>query len=226
MQPNLKTNFLVLILFLLNASVASAQYKQYLKDESNPTIYINGSNGVERIQVVDEKPKKILLDRTYYWYKSNSVLSTLGGIDGKMLHGNYTRFFLNNNLKEKGYYKQGLKEGEWKEWFNTGKLNKIAHWKKGLLWGTSIYYDEAGNVLKKETYTKGNLKIKKVAKNKTKSAKTPISKESKNKITKKKKDIPKVVSKKPLVKNPDDSTKKKTLTDKVMPPVKKPNPNP
>ncbi len=47
-------------------------------------------------------------DKEYYWYKSNSIMSTKGGYDGKLLHGQYSSFYLNSNLKEKGKYHMGL----------------------------------------------------------------------------------------------------------------------
>lgn len=94
---------------------------------------------------------------TYYWYAANQVNATQGGYDGKLLHGNYTAFYLNNNLKEKGKFVNGLKEGQWQSWHSDGKLNEIIHYKKGQRNGKYESYDSKGRPVVKATFRAGKL---------------------------------------------------------------------
>jgi hypothetical protein len=41
------------------------------------------------------------------------------------LHGKYVSFYSNGELKSLGWFKQGQKIGEWKEWYDNGKPKKI-----------------------------------------------------------------------------------------------------
>jgi antitoxin component YwqK of YwqJK toxin-antitoxin module len=93
--------------------------------------------------------------KTYYWYKSQTVLGTQGGSAGQLLHGAYEAFYDNKQLCEKGSYAKGLKIGEWNYWQKNGKLIRTEHWKNGRLSGEQIYYSKAGDV-QKRTIIRGN----------------------------------------------------------------------
>ena len=69
---------------------------------------------------------------SYYWYSAGDVHKTQGGFSGKLLSGQYTVYYLNNNLKEQGIFKGGLKDGIWKEWGEDGLLLKTTTWRKGV----------------------------------------------------------------------------------------------
>jgi hypothetical protein len=92
-------------------------------------------------------------DRTYFWYASNRIMETKGGYDGKLLHGDYASFYLNNNLKEKGLFKNGLKHGKWVEWFSNGKIKEITQWRNGLREGSCTSFNEIGEKVKEERYS-------------------------------------------------------------------------
>ncbi len=70
-------------------------------------------------------------DKYYYWFAANDIKKTRGGYDGKILHGLYSAFYMNKNLKEKGKFHYGLKKGEWKEWYRNGELKEKSFYKKG-----------------------------------------------------------------------------------------------
>jgi antitoxin component YwqK of YwqJK toxin-antitoxin module len=87
--------------------------------------------------------------KTYYWYKSQTVLGTQGGSAGQLLHGAFESFYDNKQLCEKGSYAKGLKTGEWNYWQKNGKLIRTEHWNNGRLSGEQMYYSKAGDVQKR-----------------------------------------------------------------------------
>jgi|GEM_PF-841969 len=91
------------------------------------------------------KPKS---GKYYFWYNANDIKRTRGGYDGKLLHGSYTEFFPDKNLRQKGMFRYGLKKGVWKTWYHSGELESVMRWKKGEKKGWFKYYDETGKLVK------------------------------------------------------------------------------
>ncbi len=91
----------------------------------------------------------------YYWYAFGKIMCSNGGYDGHVLDGLYTSFYDNNNLKEKGYFRKGLKRGMWTEWFENGKIKERSYWRKGFRCGLTVKYNEEGNLDAEENYNKG-----------------------------------------------------------------------
>jgi antitoxin component YwqK of YwqJK toxin-antitoxin module len=52
----------------------------------------------------------------YYWFKAGSIHFTQEGISGELLHDDFDKFYLNNQLAEKGRFKKGKKVGTWRTW--------------------------------------------------------------------------------------------------------------
>ncbi len=131
--------------------------KSYDKVEIQ-TLYLNSKDSVVRFQVLtDSKKVKYLPVLTYWWYKSNAILKTTGGADGKLLGGEYVSFYPDNNLKEKGHFLKGVKDELWITWFPDGKIQEQVSWKKGVMHGERIVFDKDGNKLTSEKYRKGKL---------------------------------------------------------------------
>lgn len=98
----------------------------------------------------------------YYWFSANDIKRTRGGFDGKLLHGIYTEFYLNKNLKEKGQFRFGLKHKEWKSWHINGEYKEISYWKKGKQQGRCRYFSEDGKLAEERVYRNGLLHGKSV----------------------------------------------------------------
>jgi antitoxin component YwqK of YwqJK toxin-antitoxin module len=112
-----------------------------------------------RFQVLsDSKKVKYLPAYTYWWYKSNTILRTTGGADGRLLNGEYVCFYPDNNLKEKGSFFKGVKDKLWISWYSNGKISEQVTWKKGVINGERFIYDKDGKILLKERYVNGKLK--------------------------------------------------------------------
>jgi hypothetical protein len=139
--------FLVLVCQLLCAQIKQKEYYP---------VYVNYPDHSVKASIVSQN-KKISIDRnlTYYWYSSNKIQETMGGVDGKMLHGLYSSFYLNGNLKEKGNFKSGLKNGQWTTWYENGKIKEIIIWKKGIRSNTTFNYNMDGELLSTTQYRKG-----------------------------------------------------------------------
>jgi hypothetical protein len=97
------------------------------------------------------------LHKTYYWYSSNKILSTVGSCEGKLLHGQYTSSYLNNNLREKGRYKMGLKQGKWLKWYENGFIQETSEWKKGDKHGTFQNFNANGELISVSDYCNDKL---------------------------------------------------------------------
>jgi antitoxin component YwqK of YwqJK toxin-antitoxin module len=100
----------------------------------------------------DENKIRVDDDKYYYWFSANDIKTSRGGYDGKLLHGVYTEFYSNKNLKQKGEFKYGLKIGEWKSWNMAGEYEEIVNWKKGRKYGRFRMFNANGKVVKEGRY--------------------------------------------------------------------------
>lgn len=151
---NPKTLYLLSLLLLFNTLKAQKNTEK----QNYYTIYVNYPDYTVRA-AIRKKPAtfKANTERPYFWYAANQINSTQGGYDGKLLHGNYAAFYLNNNLKEKGRFENGLKEGKWHTWHADGKLSEVVRYNKGLRSGKYESYDSKGRPVVKATFKNGKL---------------------------------------------------------------------
>jgi hypothetical protein len=91
-----------------------------------------------------EKEIKTDDDKFYSWVKANIVHTTHGSYDGRLLHGTYVEYYNDNQLRQKGEFKDGLRTGEWKSWYENGVLKEKTNWKKGKRSGRFHQYNNAG----------------------------------------------------------------------------------
>lgn len=117
-------------------------------------------NGVPTSIEVDneKKERKVKLTSTYFWYKSNQIIQTVGGYQGQLLHGHYIESYPNGQLKLKGFFSYGQQSGEWKYWSEEGKLQRLENWKNNKLHGKIFYFKETGEVGAVKVFKKGVLK--------------------------------------------------------------------
>ncbi len=95
----------------------------------------------------DEKmPENFPENKYYTWYRADSILVTKGASGGKLLHGDYMELYPNKALKQKGKYKNGIKEGVWETWYQNGDRASVITWKNGLKNGKVEYYSTDGKI--------------------------------------------------------------------------------
>jgi antitoxin component YwqK of YwqJK toxin-antitoxin module len=72
-----------------------------------------------------------------------------------------TYFFKNGKLKAEGISSNGIMEGEWKFYRETGQLWQVGNFEEGQKHGSWIRYDKKGKLEYEETFTNGKLMISK-----------------------------------------------------------------
>ena len=115
--------------------------------------------------------KKIKYQDTlhYFWYKAKKIHVTQGASEGYELHGPYTKFYHSGQLAEQGEFREGLKDGIWKEWYESGRLKSIYNYNRGELSGSYRLYNEAGDLRESGKIRRGQKKVKFKRPKKTKS---------------------------------------------------------
>jgi hypothetical protein len=146
---------LIFIAFLISPLLVAGQKKHNLHIPNR--VIVNFLDHVVYAEITEGKPLIRVSDEYfYYWYSANDIKRTRGGFEGKLLHGLFSDFYMNKNLREKGMFKYGRKDGVWKTWHFNGELKEIYHWKNGKLNGEFVLFDEKGKLTQKGTY-KDNL---------------------------------------------------------------------
>lgn len=151
--------FLVLGFFCFAAGLLKAQSAKDFFDTSDYRHTVNyPDHKVTFYTLSSEKsPGNIVPERKYYWYSNNHINTTQGGYSGKLLHGQYSDFYESKGLKEQGIFKQGLKEGVWKTWTETGMLISLMEYQDGILDGSYYKYGLDGKILEQGNYKTGKL---------------------------------------------------------------------
>ncbi|MFP9119338.1 toxin-antitoxin system YwqK family antitoxin [Flavobacterium sp. RNTU_13] len=90
--------------------------------------------------------------RSYYWFKGGAIHNSEYGMAGELLTGDFAKFYHSNQLAEAGTFKNGLKTGLWKTWYENGILHTEAEWSSGTKDGAFALYDNTGKLLEKGAY--------------------------------------------------------------------------
>jgi len=144
------------IFFLLSPLISLAQYGKDFNLMNNRVIVNHTESTVYAFVLRDKPEMRTDDDYLYYWFASNDIKHTRGAYEGKLLHGQYTEFYLNKNLKEKGKVKYGLKRGTWKSWYPNGEYKEIVNYKNSEPTHYTSYY-ENGNLKSKGKYKNSKL---------------------------------------------------------------------
>ena len=152
------------------------------------------------------KKMKFDHDKMYYWSDRTKINKTEGAASKLLLDGDYIKYYPSGELMEKGRFDEGLKIGIWRTWEKNGDLASKEEFRRGLKWGSSVFYKQDtivsipyksgeihgvkewivdGTVTKSERYKRGERKKKKAqvnkGKKKEKENKSPKEKKSKKK---------------------------------------------
>lgn len=142
----MKKLFLALLLSV-SFSLAEAQESIYQVDEVSVINYGDGRLLFRRIN--EDKTPLNGENRIIDGYRSEYILS---GFKNGMYDGKY-QYFKNNKLKEEGIYKDGRKDGLYKEYYSDGvKVKKETPYKEGKLNGVVKSYYTNGKLEKEKGY--------------------------------------------------------------------------
>jgi antitoxin component YwqK of YwqJK toxin-antitoxin module len=145
------------ILLIISYQLCSQKFVEPDKQKQF-NITVNYDDYTVKTQMLSaNKEIKINNTKTYLWYGSQKIMETKGGFDGKLIHGKYNSFYLNNQLKEQGIIKYGLRHKQWKYWYPDGKLKEIITWKNGVKNGHYELYNDNGQVMAKGHFKNDKL---------------------------------------------------------------------
>ncbi|SNT13900.1 hypothetical protein SAMN05421640_2471 [Ekhidna lutea] len=116
---------------------------------------------------VTSKEVKVDQLKFYQSFKNFKIHNLQGEYLGKLLDGKY-QLIVKNQLLEQGQFSDGLKDGEWKYWYDNGLIRRLEEFENGLLNGDFSEYDQNGQHIMSGTYKNGTLHGK-VLRGKTKS---------------------------------------------------------
>lgn len=68
-----------------------------------------------------------------------------------------TYFFKDGKVKAKGHSVNGVMQGEWKFYRETGQLWQVGNFKEGQKHGSWVRYDKKDKLEYQETFVNGNL---------------------------------------------------------------------
>jgi antitoxin component YwqK of YwqJK toxin-antitoxin module len=160
MTINSKNNLLKLCFTLIGLTSLNSFSQKYVEPDQIKqfNITVNYEDYTVKTQMLkNNKSISINNERIYMWYASQKIMETKGGYEGKLIHGKYTSFYLNNQLKEQGHIKYGLRNKEWKYWYADGKLKEIISWKNGVKNGTYCLYNDYGQLMAKSNFKNDKL---------------------------------------------------------------------
>lgn len=135
--------YLILFFVMLPPCGLNSQIQNPDEEGIKNSVFVKNVTETIRAELLsyDSRPIRIRSDRFYYWFKAQKILHTQGGFGGRVLDGKYTAYFPDNNLKETGYFRAGLKIGKWQCWFVNGQLMEETSWRRGLKSGNYIKYN-------------------------------------------------------------------------------------
>ncbi len=164
-----------LFLFQIGVTLAFCQEltsKRFVKTDSFKCEFYVSNRNLKDFQIQDSL--------TYYWCKAQKLLVTQGGVGGKVIDGNFLKFYHSGQLAEKGFFRMGLKHGIWKTWYLNGSLRSIYHYRNGRKNGNYALFDEQGFILKNGKYANDKPKVKRT-RNKAKGPKKEFKGQEKGK---------------------------------------------
>ncbi len=111
------------------------------KTLSQTYFYEDGK--IEKLQLYNNN----ILTESKEYFENGQLCSIKTYIDGYN-DGEWKWYYENGQLLSIQEFEKNRKVGEWKWYYENGQLKNITNWRKGR----SLYYDENGNLLKKEKF--------------------------------------------------------------------------
>lgn len=143
----MKNVFFLFIIFVFNISCSSNSAYELKKRISDKNFRYEF--------YTTTKDKKALKKKEYYWFKGGAIHNSEYGTAGELLDKEFQKFYHTNQLAESGKFKNGLKVGLWKTWYDNGILKETCFWSKGKKKGKYFLYDKDGSLILKGRYKSG-----------------------------------------------------------------------
>ena len=142
--------------FVFNGMTVNAQKEK--EDYITREITLNYPDSIIKMTILTNKVT-VKTDPSiyYYWFESNDLNKNQGGYSGRLLHGIFQVYDINNHLLTQGNFKKGTKSGVWKYWNKLGNLLYMEEWSGGKLNGDYTKYNNDGSVSIKAKYRDNRL---------------------------------------------------------------------
>jgi hypothetical protein len=155
---------MIRIIFLL-ASILVLPHASGFAQKNDADMYnmvrnitVNSKDSIIKAKVIENTLKKEPnVYANYYWYYNNQVNHNTGSYSGKLLHGKYQVFDIQNRLITEGMFQYGVMTGTWKYWHKNGSLKCLAPFKTGKLHGRIDFFNENGFRIRSVDYKYGLL---------------------------------------------------------------------
>jgi len=148
---------LLIAFTLFSIGCATAEKQPVVKATNRVSLLKNDTLYQFYAQQPTTKKFKVRPDPFYHWYTQDTILTTQGSFNGRLLHQTFKAFFPDHNLYQEGVFHYGLKEGLWRLWYPGGQLKSSYNWKEGALHGGFTEYDETGYKRIEGRYRNGSL---------------------------------------------------------------------
>lgn len=132
--------------------------QKYTDVAVNNRVILNKGEYIIYAEIAQSRSSREVSDDIfYYWYSANEVKRTQGGYDGKLLHGKYTEFYSDKDLRAQGKFSYGVKTGQWKMWHTNGNLSEIQVWSSSGRRAKFESFDVNGNLIRRGSYKNEKL---------------------------------------------------------------------
>ena len=165
----MKTLLLTIMVLCINLSLLSAQIKinevncynlgdgrYYCQDEKSKeplegkVRMIDGYNS----QYVEAVFKKGIPNGSWKLFKNNVLVEEYTYKEG-ILDGDYKEYYMDGSKKSERHFVNGKAEGKFIKYYSGGKIESEVNFKNGEQDGTEIFYDSEGKVRSSATYSTG-----------------------------------------------------------------------
>jgi len=140
----MKNNISFLAFIILLMSVSSDLQRKYIRSGDYDIV----------CYVSLKKTGNYNEGREYYWFKTGEIHNSVSSAGGLVLHDKYEKFYRSKQLAERGIFDYGLKDGEWRTWYENGYLESICKWNNGQKNGVFLSYGEDGTLVLSGNYKK------------------------------------------------------------------------
>lgn len=129
-------------------------------DQKKDSIWINYNERGELVSAESYIDGKLNGKKIIYYLNDQleagkmNVLS-ITNYENDLRQGNFKEFYPTGKVKLTGAYVHGEREGEWVEYYNTGQVMTRMRFKRDVLHGWSYYYDKNGTQLSKTMWRDG-----------------------------------------------------------------------
>ena len=143
----IRTRLSLLLFPLLIYQCAKPKYPSYQEKIEREARILSEKKNYHVNYIPNKSIHSELPNIEYYWFYNYKVGKTKGVCVGVPLEKEYIVYDLNGELLEKGYLKQGIKEGVWLKWANKYKVYESQSWHKGKKIGYNKIYDSNNRLL-------------------------------------------------------------------------------